>query len=174
MPKESIQKKIERNNPPRVHISYDVETLGAIRQIELPFVAGVIADLGGDAVPDAASAKKPKFTEIDRDNFDKVMAKMAPRLTMKVDDKIHNDDTKIPVELKFRNMEDFEPQRIAEQVEPLRVLLEMRRALANLRSGLDGNEKLTRLLQKIVENNEAREKLRSEVGGRPANPGKVD
>jgi type VI secretion system protein ImpB len=174
MPKESINKKIDRNNPARVHIEIEVETNGAIQVKELPFVAGVLADLSGDAVPDPAASKKPKFVEIDRDNFDKVMTKMAPRLVLKVDDKINNDDTKIPVELKFRSMEDFEPQKIAEQVEPLRMLLEIRKKLANLRSNLDGNEKLTRLLQKIVEDQDEREKLRAEIAGRPLMTGKED
>ena len=174
MPKESINKKIERNNPARVHLEYEVETNGAIQVKELPFVAGVIADLNGDAVVDPEAKKKPKFVEIDRDNFDKVMARMAPRLVLKVDNKMRNDDSKIPVELKFKSMEDFEPQKIAEKVEPLRMLLEVRKKLANLRSSLDGNEKLTRLLQKIVEDQEEREKLRAELAGRPLTSGKVD
>jgi len=172
MPKESINKKIDRNNPARVHIEIEVETNGAIQVKELPFVAGVLADLSGDAVPDPTGSKKPKFVEIDRDNFDKVMTKMAPRVVLKVNDKINNDDTKIPVELKFKSMEDFEPQKIAEQVEPLRILLEIRKKLANLRSNLDGNEKLTKLLQKIVEDQDEREKLRAEIAGRPLMTGK--
>ena len=102
--------------------------------------------------------------QVDRDNFDKVLAKIEPRLVFKVDNKLSDDDTKISVELKFRSMEDFEPQRLAEQVEPLRKLIELRRKLANLRSSLYGNDKLDRMLQDILQNDQELDKLRGEVG----------
>src|ERR1700677_3578659 len=121
MPKESLQKKIGRVRPPRVQISYEVETGGAIEKKELPFVVGVMADLSGQPDPSKplAAVKNRGFVEIDRDNFDKVLAKMAPRLAFKVDNKLSDDDTKIGVEIKFSSMEDFEPQNVVEQVEPL-------------------------------------------------------
>src|SRR5271165_6764445 len=134
MAKESLQKKIGRVRPPRVQITYDVETGGAIKKKELPFVAGVLADLSGDPAVPLPAVKDRKFVQIDRDNFDKVLAKSAPRLAFKVDNKLSDDDTKIGIELKFSSMEDFEPQMLAEQVEPLRKLIELRRKLANLRS----------------------------------------
>ena len=102
--------------------------------------------------------------QMDRDNFDKVLAKMEPRLVFKVDNKLSDDDTKIGVELKFQSMEDFEPQRLAEQVEPLRKLIELRRKLANLRSSLYGNDKLDRMLQEILHDHGELDKLRGEVG----------
>lgn len=172
MPKESIHKKIERVRPPRVHITYDVETGGAILKKELPFVAGVLADLSGDPATALPPVKERNFVQIDRDNFDKVLARMEPRLVLKVDDKIRNDDTKIPIELKFKSMEDFEPQKIAEQVEPLRVLIDIRKKLANLRGSLDGNDKLDKLLQKIINDQDEREKLRGEMASRQAGSGK--
>jgi type VI secretion system protein ImpB len=166
MPKESLQKKIGRVRPPRVQITYDVETGGAIEKKELPFVVGVMADLSGQ--PDPAKPlpqiKDRNFVEIDRDNFDKVLAKMAPRLAFKVDNKLSDDDTKIGVELKFSNIEDFEPQNIAEQIEPLRKLMELRRKLANLRSSLYGNDKLEKMLQQVLHDHEELDKLRGEVG----------
>jgi type VI secretion system protein ImpB len=164
MPKESLQKKIGRVRPPRVQITYDVETGGAIEKKELPFVVGVLADLSGQPAKPLPAVKDRNFIEIDRDNFDKVLARMTPRLVFKVDNKLTNDDTKIGVELKFSNMEDFEPQNVAEQVEPLRKLIELRRKLANLRSSLYGNDKLEKMLQKILNDDEELNKLRSEVG----------
>src|SRR5882762_8996565 len=109
MPKESIQKKIGRVRPPRVHITYDVETGGAIEKKELPFVVGVLADLSGNPEKQLPPVKDRQFAEIDRDNFDQVLAKSAPRLTYKVDNKLTDDDTRLGVELKFKSMEDFEP-----------------------------------------------------------------
>ena len=164
MPKESLQKKIGRVRPPRVQITYDVETGGAIKKKELPFVAGVLADLSGDPAEPLPAVKDRKFVQIDRDNFDKVLAKSAPRLAFKVDNKLSDDDTKIGIELKFSSMEDFEPQKLADQVEPLRKLIELRRKLANLRSSLYGNDKLEKMLQKILNDHSELDKLRSEVG----------
>lgn len=164
MPKESLQKKIGRVRPPRVQITYDVETGGAIEKKELPFVVGVLADLSGQPDKPLPVVKDRNFVEIDRDNFDKVLAKMAPRLAYKVDNKLTDDDTKIGVELKFSSMEDFEPQNVVEQVEPLRKLIELRRKLANLRSSLYGNDKLEKMLQQILNDDQELNKLRTEVG----------
>lgn len=164
MPKESLQKKIGRVRPPRVQITYDVETGGAIEKKELPFVVGVLADLSGQPDKQLPAVKDRKFIEIDRDNFDKVLAKMEPRLAFKVDNKLSDDDTKIGVELRFSNMEDFEPQNVVEQVEPLRKLIELRRKLSNLRSSLYGNDKLEKMLQQILNDDLELSRLRTEVG----------
>ena len=132
MPRESIQKKIGRVRPPRVHITYDVETGGAIEKKAIPFVLGVMADLSGQPAKPLPALKDRKFVEIDRDNFDQVLGKMEPRVTFKVDNKLSDDDSKIPVELRFKNMDDFDPVNVAKQVEPLRKLLEVRRQLSNM------------------------------------------
>jgi type VI secretion system protein ImpB len=171
MPKESLQKKIGRVRPPRVQITYDVETGGAIEKKELPFVIGVLADLSGQPDKPLPAMKDRNFVEIDRDNFDKVLAKMTPRLAFKVDNKLSNDDTKIGVELKFSSIEDFEPQCVAEQVEPLRKLIELRRKLSNLRSSLYGNDKLDKMLQQILNDDQELNKLRTEVGLPQLEPG---
>lgn len=164
MPRETIQKKIGRVRPPRVHITYDVETGGAIEKKEIPFVAGVLADLSGNPDKPLPKIQDRNFVEIDRDNFDKVLSKIGPRLAFKVDNRLTDEDAKLPVELRFSSMEDFEPAKVAEQVEPLRKLLELRRKLSNLRSGLYGNDKLEQLLQEVVHNTEVFGKLRSELG----------
>jgi len=166
MPKESLQKKLGRVRPPRVQITYDVETGGAIEKKELPFVVGVMADLSGQPSPDKPlpAIKDRNFVEVDRDNFDKVLAKMAPRLAFKADNKLSDDDTKLGVELNFSSMEDFEPQRVVDQVDPLRKLMELRKKLANLRSSLYGNDKLEKMLQQILNDDQELSKLRAEVG----------
>jgi type VI secretion system protein ImpB len=164
MAKESLQKKIGRVRPPRVHITYDVETGGAIEKKELPFVVGVLADLAGNPDKPLPAVKDRAFIEIDRDNFDRVLSRMSPRLAYRVDNKLANDDTKLGVELRFSNIESFEPQNVVDQVEPLRKLMDERRKLANLRSSLSGNDKLNALLQEAVSSTESLRKLGSEVG----------
>jgi type VI secretion system protein ImpB len=164
MPKESVNEKIKRIRPPRVHITYEVETGGAIEKREIPFVVGVLADLSG--MPDKAlpAIKDRKFVQIDRDNFNDVLAKINPRLAFKVANKLTEDDTKLGVELKFKNMDDFHPAKVAEQIDPIRKLLDVRKSLANIRSSMIGNDKLESLLQEILTNQEKLEKAGAEVG----------
>jgi type VI secretion system protein ImpB len=164
MPKESQQKKLGRVRPPRVHITYDVQVGDAIEKRDIPFVVGVLADLSG--VPDKPlpPIAKRKFVSIDRDNVNDVMKKIGPRLAFKVPNRLNEDDTKLNVELRFESMEDFEPAKVAQQVTPLRKLLELRNSLANLRSSLIGNEKLENLLQEVIQNQELLRQAGSEAG----------
>ena len=154
MPKESLQKKIGRVRPPRVQITYDVEIGDAIEKRDLPFVVGVLADLSGMPNKPLPPIAKRKFVAIDRDNVNDVMKKIGPRLAFKVPNRLNEDDTKLNVELNFESMDDFQPARIAQQINPLRKLLELRTSLANLRSSLIGNEKLDNLLQEMIQNQE--------------------
>jgi type VI secretion system protein ImpB len=164
MPKESLQKKVGRVRPPRVHITYDVEIGDAIEKRDLPFVVGVLADLSGMPDKPLPPIAKRKFVDIDRDNFNDVLTKVGPRLAFKVDNRLSEDDTKLPVELRFENMDDFAPAAVAQQITPLRKLLEARNSLANIRSTLIGNEKLESLLQAIVNDQESLQKAGAEAG----------
>src|SRR5215469_6491123 len=152
MAKESLQKKIGRVRPPRVQITYDVQVGDAIEKKEIPFVVGVLADLAGMPDKPLPPIAKRKFVSVDRDNINDVMKKIGPRLAFKVQNRLTEDDTKLNVELRFENMDDFQPARVAQQVAPLRKLLELRNSLANIRSSLIGNEKLEGLLQEVIQN----------------------
>jgi type VI secretion system protein ImpB len=167
MPKESLQKKVGRVRPPRVHITYDVEVGDAIEKRDLPFVVGVLADLAGMPEKPLPSIAKRKFVNIDRDNVNDVMKKIGPRLAFKVPNRLSEDDTKLNVELRFESMDDFQPARIAQQITPLRKLLQLRNSLANVRSSLIGNEKLDNILQEILLDQEKLQQASAEVGIRP-------
>jgi type VI secretion system protein ImpB len=167
MPKdESLQHKLDRVRPPRVQITYDVEIGDAEVKKELPFVVGVMADLSGH--PDPDHPLKPlaerDFVEINRDTFDRVMAGMRPRLALSVENRLQKDNTKLGIQLNFRSMEDFEPEQVVEQVEPLRKLLEVRRRLADLKAKVVSNQRLDTLLQEIIHDTEKLKRLGSEVG----------
>ena len=164
MPKESLQKKVGRVRPPRVHITYDVQIGDAIEKRDLPFVVGVMADLSGMPERPLPPIAKRKFVAIDRDNVDDVMKKIGPRLAFKVPNRLSEDDTKLNVELRFESMEDFQPAKIALQINPLRKLLDLRNSLANLRSSLIGNDKLEGLLQEMMQNEELLRQAGSEAG----------
>jgi len=150
MAKESTQQKLSRVRPPRVQITYDVEIGDAIETKELPFVLGVLGDYSGQPKAELPKLKERKFVAIDRDNFDEALKGMAPRLALQVDNTLKGDDSRLSVELNFNKLEDFEPQHIVEQVDPLRQLLEIRTRLSDLRNKIIGNDKLEELLDEIV------------------------
>jgi type VI secretion system protein ImpB len=163
-PSESLQHKLDRVRRPRVHLTYDVEIGGAIQLKELPFVLGVLSDLSGKPDEPLPKLKDRKFVEIDRDNFNKVLGGMKPRLDYAADNALKGDGSKMKVELRFGHISDFEPEQVVKQVEPLRKLLEARERLANLLNKMDGNETLDQLLQDVVNNTESLKKLSQETG----------
>ena len=164
MARESIQSKLGRVRPPRVHITYDVEVGDAIQLKELPFVVGVLADLSGKPDEALPPVKDRKFVEIDRDNFDAVLKGMKPRLTYRVDNKLADDDSKLGVELRFNSMDDFQPEQVVNQVEPLRKLAEARKKLSDLMAKMDGNDRLVELMDEVIQNTDALKKLSKESG----------
>lgn len=162
--KESLQHKIDRVRPPRIQITYDVEVGGAIEMKELPFVVGVMGDFVGKPEEPLPALKNRKFVEIDADNFNQVLSGMKPRLAYTVENKLQDDGSKMGVELKFNDMEDFEPDQIVQQVEPLRKLVEARQRLADLRSKMDGNEKLESMLEDIISDSDKQKELSDALG----------
>ncbi|HET9985790.1 MAG TPA: type VI secretion system contractile sheath small subunit [Longimicrobiales bacterium] len=162
---ESVNKKLERVRPPRVHISYDVETGGAIEMRELPFVMGVLGDFTGHPTEPLAKLKDRKFVDVNPDNFDDVLKSMKPHLAFTVDNLLSDDPGagKLGVDLKFESLDDFSPDRVAQQVDPLRKLLELRQQLADLRGSLQGNEKLDEILQATISDADKLGKLKTEI-----------
>lgn len=162
--KESLQHKLDRVRPPRVQITYDVEVGGAIELKELPFVVGVLGDFTGKPEEPLPALKNRKFVEIDPDNFNQVMAGMKPRLAFSTDNKLQDDGSKVGVELKFNSIEDFEPDNIVQQVDPLRKLVEARQKLSDLRSKMDGNDKLESMLNDVISNQDKQKELSDALG----------
>jgi len=168
MARESTQHKLDRVRPPRVHITYDVEIGDAIELKELPFVVGVLADLSGKPDEALPRLRDRKFVDIDRDNFNDVLKGMKPRLAYKVENKLTNDESKMGVELRFNDLDDFEPEKVVNQVEPLRKLLEVRKQLSDLLAKTDGNDKLNERLQEIISNTELLQKIGQGTGSEAA------
>ena len=161
---ESTQHKLDRIRRPRVHLTYDVEIGGAIQQKELPFVVGVLADLSGKPDEPLPRLKDREFVEIDRDNFNKVLAAMKPRLAFQVDNVLQGDESKLNIELRFNHLDDFAPEEVVKRVEPLRKLLEVRQRLEQLMNKMDGNDKLEQLLQDVARSTDAMKRLQGETG----------
>lgn len=159
----STQEKLDRVRKPRVHIKYEVETEGAQVEKELPFVVGVMGDFSGDPTQKLPEVRDRKFVQIDRDNFNKIMSNMTPGLNMRVQNKLEDDGSEMAVNLKFNSMDDFEPQRIVEQVEPLRRLKETRDKLRDLMTKADRSDDLEQLLEKVLADEESVKKLHEEI-----------
>jgi len=163
---KSTQHKLDRVRPPRVHVTYDVETGGAIEVKELPFVMGVLGDFTGQPDTPLPRLKERKFVEVTPDNFDSVLEGMKPHVAFAVENKLSEDPEagQLKVDLHFKSLEDFEPEQVARQVKPLKEMLELRTRLADLRGSLQGNDKLDELLLEAVTNSEKLAKLKAELG----------
>ncbi|MEI7712552.1 MAG: type VI secretion system contractile sheath small subunit [Rhodospirillales bacterium] len=160
----SVHDKLNRVRKPRVHISYQVETEGAEVVRELPFVVGVMGDFSGDPTAPLRPMGDRKFTSIDRDNFNDVMASMNPGLKLKVDNTLSEGGGQMGVELAFKSIEDFEPGRVAQQVPALRALMETRAKLRDLMSKVDRSEELEGLLEQVLKNEGDLKSLSADLG----------
>jgi type VI secretion system protein ImpB len=160
----STQDKLKRVRKPRVHITYEVETNGSEVEKELPFVVGVMGDFSGNPDRPLQSLKDKKFVQIDRDNFNKVMADVAPELNLKVENTLAGDGSEMAVKLKFNDMSDFDPAKVANQIEPLKKLLETRARLNDLMAKVDRSEELEGLLENVLQDPDALKKLQAELG----------
>ncbi|HQU01984.1 MAG TPA: type VI secretion system contractile sheath small subunit, partial [Acetobacteraceae bacterium] len=146
------------------HITYDVETDGAQIERELPFVMGIMGDFSGDPTQPLKPMADRKFIQIDRDNFNDVMARMTPGLKLKVDNKLADDGSQMAVDLKFNSIEDFDPTSIVNQVPALKSLLETRNKLRDLMSKADRSDALEGLLEQVLQNNAELKELSSQLG----------
>ena len=161
---KSIHDKLKRVRPPRVHITYDVETEGAVVEKELPFVVGVLGDFSGNPTEPLKPLKDRKFIQIDRDNINDVMTRMTPGLNLRVENTLKGDGSEMAVQLKFNSLEDFEPANVVRQVEPLKKLLETRDKLRDLLTKVDRSEDLENVLEQVLANTEQLKQLSADLG----------
>lgn len=156
---DSKQKVIGRNRTPRVQIEYDVERYGSSTTIELPFVMGVMADLAGAS--ETPEAKKPvgerDFKETDAGRFNQFMEALSPRVKARVKNTLpsadgEEADEELFIDLSFKNMKDFAPDSMAEQIPPLAELLKMRRQLEELLSYMDGRVDAEKRIAQLLNN----------------------
>lgn len=163
--RDSVQKRLQKVRPPRVQLTYDVEIGDAIEKKELPFVVGVLGDFSGQPDPDnpLPKLKDRKFVNVDLDNIDEVMKGMAPKASYRVKNKLSPDGGEFGVNLAFEKVDDFRPESVVQQVEPLRRLLEARSKLSDLRNKLAGNDKLEDLLGEVLASTEKLTQLSQET-----------
>ena len=160
----SIHDKLERVRKPRVHITYQVETEGAQVERELPFAIGVMGDFSGDPTEPLKPLKDRKFIQVDRDNFNDVMARLTPGLNLKVDNTLAGDGSKMAVNLKFRSIEDFEPAAVVDQVPALKKLQDARNQLRDLMTKVDRSEELEKVLERVLQSTDELQQLGTALG----------
>jgi len=166
MSKNTIHDKLERIRKPRLHIMYVVYNTDATEKRELPFVVGVLGDFSGNPTAKLKELGKRNFVEINRDNFNDIMAKMTPGANFRVENTLKGDGTEFGVSLKFNSIEDFEPARVADQVEPLRKLLETREKLREMMARADRYQDLENLLEEVLKNTEQSSKVSSALASK--------
>lgn len=161
--RESVQKKLQRIRPPRVQLTYDVE-VGDGREIkELPFVVGVLGDFSTASELEKTKLKDKKFINVDLDNIDEVIESLAPRANFQVDNTLTEEGGKISVDLTFKSMDDFRPENVVQQVDPLKKLVAARERLTDLRNKISNNERLEDLLDDVLQNTDQVRKLSLEA-----------
>ena len=158
---KGTQQKLSVYKPPRVQITYDLEANGGTKEQELPFVIGVMANFSGHLHQKTKKIKNEKFLEINKENFNSVVQSVAPKLKIKVPNKIKNDGSFSQIEMSFKSFDEFNPGKIANKVDSLRKLLETRRKLIELQTSVDCNEKLEETLIQFLKTPEALKQIAS-------------
>ncbi len=161
--RESVQKKLQRIRPPRVQLTYDVEVGDGKEIKELPFVVGVLGDFSAASELEKTKLKDKKFINVDLDNIDEVIESLAPRANFQVDNTLTEDSGKISVDLTFKSMDDFRPENVVQQVDPLKKLVAARERLTDLRNKISNNERLEDLLDDVLQNTDQVRKLSLEA-----------
>jgi type VI secretion system protein ImpB len=163
------QKFIGESRAPRVQIEYDVEVYGSQRKVELPFVAGVMADLSGDNAEPLGAVEDRRFQEIDVESFDARMEQIEPSLSYHVKNVLTNDGTLIPVDLTFTSMESFEPAAVVKRIPELSTLLDARNRLKELLTYMDGKAAAEDLITELLRNPQVLDDV--EAQGKPGSAG---
>lgn len=161
--RESVQKKLQRIRPPRVQLTYDVEVGDGKEVKELPFVIGVLGDFSAASELEKTKLKDKRFINVDLDNIDEVMQSLAPRATFQVENTLTEEGGRMAVDLTFNSMQDFRPENVVQQVDPLRKLVEARERLTDLRNKISNNERLEDLLDEVLQNTDQVRRLSAEA-----------
>ncbi|MCX2901042.1 type VI secretion system contractile sheath small subunit [Pseudomonas mandelii] len=145
----------------RVNIKLDLHTGGAQKKVELPLKLMVMGDYSNGREQRPLSERKK--VDINKNNFDSVLADYSPALKMTVDNTLLDEVADTSVELSFQSLKDFEPEQVARQIPQLRALLAMRNLLRDLKSNLLDNATFRHELERILKDDALSDELRAEL-----------
>lgn len=149
----------------RLRLQYASKTAGG-RNVRLPFRLLVLGHFSPCHPEKMQSLRSRKTWTVDRANLPQVMASLAPELALAVSDCLADGEPAedaISIRLKFRRREDFVPDRIIENADPLQQLARRREQLKALDARLAGNEALRTQVEASLRDRKVREQLRSEL-----------
>jgi len=147
----------------RVNITYKPATGDAQEEVELPLKILAIGDYTGRA--DDTVLEERKAINVNKDNFNDVMAEHDLAATIGVADKLSGEeDAELAVSLKFNTLKDFTPEGVAQQVPELRRLTELRNALTALKGPLGSIRNFRKKIEALLGDDAARDGLMKELG----------
>ena len=173
----SVQDKLNRVRPPRVKITYDVDTGGASEKLELPFIVGIFSDLTGHVADPENKPLPPvserRMVEVDPDNFEELMASCAPAIELKdaknLLDPVADGDEPKPLSngdspaLVFTKMEHFEPEFLIKRIEPLNQVYQTRVSLREVQSKMEMVDAVYSIFESSLGASEDEAKIRKEL-----------
>ncbi|WP_191832052.1 type VI secretion system contractile sheath small subunit [Pseudomonas fluorescens] len=145
----------------RVNIKLDLHTGGAQKKVELPLKLMMMGDYSNGAEQRPLSERSK--ININKNNFDNVLAEFSPRLKLAVENTLADDNSDTSVELNFQKIKDFEPEQVARQIPQLRALLAMRNLLRDLKSNLLDNATFRQELERILKDEALSDELCAEL-----------
>jgi type VI secretion system protein ImpB len=147
----------------RVNIVYKPATGDAQEEVELPLKILMMGDYTGR--PDDRPLEERKPINVDKDNFNEVMAQQKLGVAINVKDKLSGEaGGEMALDLKFKTLADFTPEGIVNQVPELRKLLELRTALNALKGPLGNIPGFRKKIQSLLGDEGSRQKLMGELG----------
>jgi len=146
----------------RVNIVYKSSVGDQTEEVELPLKLLMLGDYTGKSSDETVEDRDP--VNIDKDNFNDVMAGMKLSLDVNVTDTLDEDNESMPVHLEFKSMSDLSPDSIAKQVPELDSMLEMRKALLALKGPLGNVPTFRKAIQNILNDDETRAQIMKELG----------
>jgi type VI secretion system protein ImpB len=149
--------------PERVNIRYKPAVGDAQEEVELPLKLLFLGDYVGR--PDARPLEERTPINVDKGNFEQVLAEQNLGLTLSVPEVLSGEaGNSLPVALRFQRLGDFGPEAVAKQVPELRQLLELREALASLKNPLSNRPAFRKKIQELLSDPARRSQLMRELG----------
>ena len=159
LPADVTAEKAAVPRAPKVDLTYEIELYGALKRIQLPFVMGVIADLGHPQGQSLPAIEERKFLDIDVDNFDERLRALRPALALRVPSPF-NDGADMAIRLEFTRLDDFNPSAVAAQVSSYGDWQRVDRGLSTLVDWIDAGEADAESILQLLANKAALTQLR--------------
>ena len=146
----------------RVNIKYVKYVGDAQEETELPLKLLILGDF--TQRDDNTPLEDRKRININKNNFASVMKEQQLKLNLTVDDLLSGEeDSQMKVNLDIQGLKDFLPENIAKQVPELRMLLEVRQLLQDLKGKVVNNTQFRRELERVLHDKDQMKALKEHL-----------